>query len=375
MLHIQSITKRFGPQTIFENLSWHVGRGVRIGLVGPNGAGKTTLLRILAGRDLPDAGEVTAPKGTVIGYLTQEVETLEGATVLGHVLSGFGEVRELEEEIERIETELSGRPGPETLQRLTSRYGDLRHRFEALGGYRLEGEARAILGGLAFQTNDIHAPLTTLSGGWRMRAALAGHLLRRPDLLLLDEPTNHLDLESLAWLEKFLDEYEGSIVIVSHDRFFLNRVVDGIAELEGGRLSLFAGDYDDYLEEKQAREESLLAAKKNQDRQIEQTQRFIERFRYKATKARQVQSRIKSLEKIDRIRIHRGPKSIRFSFPQPQRSGAETIRGEGIRKSFGEKVVYDGVDFVARRGERIALVGPNGSGKSTLLKILAGVLE
>ena len=374
MLHVRALSKRFGPQTIFESLSWHIGTGVRIGLVGPNGAGKTTLLRILAGQESPDAGEVSLPKGARIGYLPQEVETLVGSTVLGHVLSGFGEVREIEEEIERIENALAARPAAEELSRLTSRYGDLRHRFEALGGYRLEGEARAILGGLGFPNEQVHAPLVTLSGGWRMRAALAGHLLRRPEILLLDEPTNHLDLESMAWLEEFMDEYEGSLVVVSHDRFFLNRVVDGVAELENGRLTLSAGDYDDFQAEKESRLEALLAAKKNQDRQIAQAERFIERFRYKATKARQVQSRIKRLAKVERIQILGGPKSIRFSFPQPARSGAETIRVEAIRKAFGPKVVYHGADFAARRGDRIALLGPNGAGKSTLLKILAGVL-
>src|SRR3989442_5262865 len=332
MLHVQSITKRFGARTVFEDLSWHIGKGVRIGLVGPNGAGKTTLLRILAGVDAADSGEISFAKGSLIGYLPQEVETLEGETVLGQVLAGFGEVRSIEEEIERIEAALAARPEPERLERLTSRYGDLRHRFEALGGYRLEGEARAILGGLGFPSSEVHAPLTALSGGWRMRAALAGHLLRRPDLLLLDEPTNHLDLESLAWIEEFLDDYDGSVVIVSHDRFFLNRVVDGIADLEDGRLTLYPGSYDDFLEEKEARRASLLAAKKNQDRQIAQVERFIERFRYKATKARQVQSRIKALEKVDRIQVKRGPRTIHFAFPQPPRSGAETIRGEGIRK-------------------------------------------
>jgi ATP-binding cassette, subfamily F, member 3 len=375
VLHVRALSKRFGPQTIFDNLSWHIGVGVRIGLVGPNGAGKTTLLRILAGQESADAGEVTLPKGMRIGYLPQEVETLEGSTVLGHVLSGFGEVRDIEEEIERIEIELASSPAPELLARLTSRYGDLRHRFEALGGYRLEGEARAILGGLGFPNEQVHAPLVTLSGGWRMRAALAGHLLRRPEVLLLDEPTNHLDLESMGWLEEFMDDYDGSLVVVSHDRFFLNRVVDGVAELENARLTLFAGDYDDYMVEKEARREALLNAKKNQDRQIAQEERFIERFRYKATKARQVQSRIKRIEKIERIKIQGGPKSIHFAFPQPGRSGAETIRIEGVRKAFGDKVVYDGADFVARRGERIALLGPNGAGKSTLLKILAGILE
>ena len=364
MLHIHGITRRFGPRTVFENLSWHIGQGMRIGLVGPNGAGKTTLLRILAGADAPDAGDISLAKGTLIGYLPQEVETLEGGTVLGQVLSGFVELRSIEEEIERIEERLAQSPNAQETDRLTARYGDLRHRFEALGGYGLEGQARSILGGLGFATGALHAPLDTLSGGWRMRAALAGHLLRKPDLLLLDEPTNHLDLE----------EYEGSVVIVSHDRFFLNRVVDGIAELEDGRLALYPGDYDDYLEDKEARRESLLAAKKQQDRQIAQVERFIERFRYKATKARQVQSRVKALEKVERIRVHRGPRTIHFAFPQPPRSGAETIRVEGLRKAYGEKIVYAGADFVARRGDRIGLVGPNGAGKTTLLKILAGTL-
>jgi ATP-binding cassette subfamily F protein 3 len=262
----------------------------------------------------------------------------------------------------------------EASEELMERYGDLQHQFEVLGGYHLESRAKAILGGLSFAPDDFHAPLANLSGGWRMRVALGRLLLQSPDLLLLDEPTNHLDLESLQWLEDFLAAYEGTVVIISHDRYFLNRVVDRIAELELGRFSLYVGDYDDYQAQKLARQEQLVAAQKSQAEQIEKMERFIRKFRYKATKARQVQSRIKQLDKIERVEVIRAPKRIHFRLPQPGRSG--TVVGElrKVHKAYGDTVVYRGVDFRLLRGDRIALVGPNGAGKSTILKIIAGVL-
>jgi ATP-binding cassette subfamily F protein 3 len=276
VLHINSLSKRFGHQTIFEDLSWHIGLGVRIGLVGPNGAGKTTLLRILSGIESPDSGGVSLPKGMRIGYLPQEVETLEGSTVLGHALSGFGEVREIEEEIERIENALASRPGDDELARLTSRYGDLRHRFEALGGYRIEGEARVILGGLGFGNDQLHAPLTTLSGGWRMRAPWRAICCRRPEILLLDEPTNH-PRPRVDGLARNVHGRVRRQPRRGQPRPILPEPRRGRRRGARARApDALRGDYDDYQVEKESRREALLAAKKNQERQIAQTERFIE---------------------------------------------------------------------------------------------------
>jgi ATP-binding cassette subfamily F protein 3 len=254
------------------------------------------------------------------------------------------------------------------------RYGDLQHQYEARGGYHLETRAKAILGGLGFTAEDFFKPLVTFSGGWRMRAALGRLLLQAPDLLLLDEPTNHLDLESLQWLEEFLAAYEGTVVIISHDRYFLNRVVDRIAELELGRFTLYVGDYDDYQAQKLARQEQIQAAQRTQAEQIEKMERFIQKFRYKATKARQVQSRIKLLDRMERVEVIRAPKRIHFRFPQPARSGATACELRRVRKAYGDNLVYAGIDLRLLRGDRVALVGVNGAGKSTLLKIVAGVL-
>src|SRR6266508_1354127 len=257
---------------------------------------------------------------------------------------------------------------------LTERYGEVQHRFEALGGYRLEAEAKIILGGLGFASADAHRSLGEFSGGWRMRAALARLLLLRPDLLLLDEPTNHLDLESLAWLEGFLSSYAGSVVVVSHDRYFLNRMVTSIAEMADGAVTLYMGDYDHYLVEREARHALLEARQRNQAKRVAEIERFIDRFRYQATKARQVQSRVKMLEKVERIEVSASARRIHFAFPQPPRTGRVVARLSGVHKSYGDNVVYAGVDFAVERGERVALVGVNGAGKSTLLKVLAGVL-
>jgi len=359
---------------VFRDLTWHITRGQRVGLVGPNGAGKTTLCRILMGEMDVDSGQVRRAKSTTIGYLPQEIAPAGDGSVLGHLLAGFPEVQRLEAEMELLATEMAEVENGAS-EDLMDRYGDFQHQYESLGGYHLEARAKAILGGLAFSPTEAHDPLAKLSGGWRMRVALGRLLLQSPDLLLLDEPTNHLDLESLQWLEDFLGAYEGTVVIISHDRYFLNRVVDRIAELELGCFTLYVGDYDDYQAQKLLRQEQLEAAQKSQADQIEKMERFIRKFRYKATKARQVQSRIKQLDKIERVEMIRAPKRIHFRFPQPGRSGTVVSELKRVHKAYGETVVYRGVDFRLLRGDRVALVGPNGAGKSTLLKIVAGVLS
>ncbi|HWU41643.1 MAG TPA: ABC-F family ATP-binding cassette domain-containing protein [Candidatus Acidoferrum sp.] len=373
MIQIEDISKSFGGQVLFRNLTWHITRGQRIGLVGPNGAGKTTLCRILTGGMEVDAGQVRRAKVATIGYLPQEIASAGDGTVLGHLLAGFPQVQRLEEEMELLAAEMAESDGGGS-EELTHRYGELQHQYETLGGYTLEAKAKAILGGLGFGSDDFFKPLGTFSGGWRMRVALGRLLFQAPDLLLLDEPTNHLDLESLQWLEDFLGAYEGTVVIISHDRYFLNRVVDRIAELELGRFALYVGDYDDYQAEKLARQEQIQAAQRTQAEQIEKMERFIRKFRYKATKARQVQSRIKMLDRMERVEMIRAPKRIHFRFPQPPRSGTSVCDLRKIRKAYGDNVVYAGVDFRLLRGDRVALVGVNGAGKSTLLKIAAGVL-
>jgi ATP-binding cassette subfamily F protein 3 len=371
MIALDDIGKSYGGQELLRGMSWRIGRGERIGLVGPNGAGKTTLCRILAGVEEPDTGRVHRDTGVTVGYLPQEVTGGADRTVLAEALSGFDEVWRLEAQLESLAVRMAG-PGAEP--GLTEAYGEIQHRFEALGGYRLEAEARIILDGLGFGADAIHRPLAEFSGGWRMRAALARLLLLRPDLLLLDEPTNHLDLESLAWLESFLAAYDGSVVIVSHDRYFLNRMVTAIAELAGGGVTLYHGDYDHFLLEREARQALREAQARNQAKRVAEIERFIERFRYKASKARQVQSRVKMLDRMERIETEQAARRIHFAFPQPPRTGRLVARLAGVRKAYGDNVVYAGIDFQVERGERVALVGVNGAGKSTLLKILAGAL-
>jgi ATP-binding cassette subfamily F protein 3 len=372
VIALEAVSKGYGGQDLLRGCSWRVGRGERIGLVGPNGAGKTTLCRILAGVEEPDEGRVHLDSGVTVGYLPQEVAGGVDRTVLAEALSGFDQVWELEAELERLADAMAR---PDADPGLTERYGEVQHRFEALGGYRLEAAAKMILGGLGFALAELHRPLGEFSGGWRMRAALARLLLLRPDLLLLDEPTNHLDLESLGWLENFLASYAGSVVIVSHDRYFLNRMVTSIADLAAGEVEVYPGDYDHFLVEREARRALTEARARNQAKRIEEIERFIDRFRYQATKARQVQSRIKMLEKVERIEVDGDSRRIHFKFPQPPRTGRIVIRLDGVRKAYGDNVVYAGVNFVAERAERIALVGVNGAGKSTLLKMLAGVLS
>jgi ATP-binding cassette, subfamily F, member 3 len=373
MIQIESVAKAYAGQPVLRDLSWRIPDRERIGLVGPNGAGKTTVCRLLAGVEEPDEGRIVRPRETTVGYLPQEAAGHPEGSVLAEVLAGFAEVWQVEREMEDVAARLAKAAGDESAA-LTARYGDLQHRFEALGGYRLETEARTILTGLGFKPSEFTRQLAEFSGGWRMRAMLAGLLLQRPSLLLLDEPTNHLDIESLEWLESFLVDYEGTVVIVSHDRYFLNRMVTSIAELAPTGLTVYPGDYDEYLVQRQARRELLEAQARNQAKRIAEIERFIDRFRYQASKARQVQSRVKMLDRIDRVVVEDEARVIRFSFPQPPRTGRRVATLKGIHKAYGDNVVYAGVDLEVERGAKIALVGPNGAGKSTLLRMLAGAL-
>ena len=375
MVHLDRIAKQFGPQVVFRDLTWRIPKGARFGLVGPNGAGKTTLLRILAGEEAADGGEVHRSGGLTVGYLPQEVESIREGTVLRVVLEGAAEIGKVEHRLRHLEAELAAVvPGDPRGEALTATYGDLRHRFEVLGGDHVEAKARAILTGLGVEQARFSEPLALLSGGWRMRVVLARLLLGAPDLLLLDEPTNHLDLEAIDWLEGFLADFEGAFVVVSHDRYFLNRMVRAVAELSQAGLTVWPGTYDDYLEAKEVADAARDKAARLQAKEIARVERFIERFRYKATKARQVQARVKALEKVERIETESARKTIRFGFPPAPRSGDIVARVEHATKAFGPRLIYSDANLTLRRGDRLALVGPNGAGKTTLLNLLDGRL-
>jgi ATP-binding cassette subfamily F protein 3 len=375
MITFNHVQKQFGSKVLFKDCSLQIGVRDRVGLIGPNGSGKTTLFRMILGEESIDEGEILIAKGVKIGYLPQEVISFRGNPVLDEVLKSLTNIASLQDKMKILEEELSSIEDPKKQERLAKEYGKLQERYTLLGGYGLEAEAKRILQGLGFKERDFSRATDELSGGWLMRIALAKILLQSPDLLLLDEPTNHLDLASLIWLEEFLINYPGAMMIVSHDRVFLNHLIDRIAEIEAQKIDLYYGDYDHYLEEKESRRKILEATYKTQQRKIEQTERFIERFRAKNTKSSQVQSRIKMLEKIERIEVPEKKKEIRFHFPTPKRSGHKVVEVKNLHKSYGEIVVYQGIDLHLYRGDKVALIGPNGAGKSTLLKILAGVLD
>ncbi len=375
LITIAGVAKSHAAQHLFSDVDLQISAGRRIAIVGANGTGKTTLLELITGEQDVDAGTITRARDTVIGYLRQEVAQSRGRSVLAEVLAGAGELSGIGRRMRHIETELSDATEEAELNELMEEYGRLQHRFETLGGYSLDAEARRILAGLGFAQADMERPVDEFSGGWMMRIALARLLLANPDVLLLDEPTNHLDLASVEWLQDFLATYAGAIVLVSHDRDFINAVANRVVELANHRATEYVGDYADFVEQRTEREASLAAQARNQQKKVAETEAFIERFRYKATKARQVQSRIKALERMDRVDApKRSRRSVKFRFPAPPRSGRTVITLRDIRKAYGDNVVYDGLDFTLERGQKVALIGPNGAGKSTLLKMLAGVL-
>jgi ATP-binding cassette subfamily F protein 3 len=377
LLRLEGVARSFGGRTLFRDVALTIHSNDRIGLVGPNGAGKTTLLNIASGREVPDSGRVAVPRGVRVAMLRQEIDPDRTCSVRSEVAAAFSELAALERNLRELERQMEelAHSGREIPSDLADRYGDCRTRFELGGGFERESRVERMLGGLGFDDERIERPLNSFSGGWLMRVELAKLLLSSPDVLLLDEPTNHLDLPSIQWFEETLAEYPGAVVIISHDRTFLRRHVNRVAELEGAGLTVFDGGFDRYVEQKALRREELLANKRSQDRKIVATERFIERFRAKNTKAKQVQSRIKALNKLERVELNEERISkMRLAIPPVARSGRAVLSLEGIRKSYGDTVVYEGVDLSIERGNRVALVGPNGAGKSTLLRIAAGVL-
>ena len=375
MLSLNHISLSFGGRKLLDNISFLINPGERIGLVGPNGAGKSTLLKIIAGWTEPNGGNIEHSKGETIGYLPQDgVDPDPKKTVLEEVESAFDALISLEQEVKHLQQKLATiKTDTDAYQKTLTKYGELQSKLEQSGAYTLQADIEKVLMGLGFETNDFGRSTTEFSGGWLMRIALAKLLLKKPTYLLLDEPTNHLDIESLQWIEQFLDSYEGAIIIVSHDKSFLNRVTGRTLWLDNGDIQDYAGNYS-YFEEKHAeRMEHLRQAYKNQQREIKQIEEFVDRFRYKASKAKQVQSRIKQLEKMDVIELNEQDEEISFQFPEPERSGVVNMRLENICKSYDDIQVFDGLSYTIGRGDKMAIVGPNGAGKSTLVRILAGI--
>jgi len=372
MISFSNINKQYGKQLIFVEASFQLNPGERVGLVGPNGAGKTTLFRMVVGEETADEGEISVPKKLSIGYFRQDVEEMKGRSVIDEAIAGSGRVGDLHHELEDLHRSMEDPEQADNMDRILERFGHVQEEYEHLGGYALEAQAREVLHGLGFKDDQIDGDVGALSGGWKMRVALARVLLGRPDVLLMDEPTNHLDLESIIWLEQFLKSYQGSLLMTSHDREFMNRVVSKIAEIDSGEIVTYSGNYDFYERERAIRETNQQAAFARQQAMLAKEQRFIDRFRTHAAKAAQVQSRIKALDKIDKVELPKKRQVVRFTFRVPPRSGDQVAVIEDLHKRYGSRVIYEGFNLVIRRGERWSVMGKNGAGKTTLLKMIAG---
>ncbi|MBN9457241.1 MAG: ABC-F family ATP-binding cassette domain-containing protein [Bosea sp.] len=375
MIRLESISKQNGKQIVFIEASAALQKGEKIGLVGPNGAGKTTLFRLITGEEAPDEGQVSIDRGTTIGYFSQDVGEMAGMSVVSAVMDGAGPVSSVAAELAMLEAAMADPDRADEMEEIVARYGEVQGRFEDLDGYALDGRAREVLAGLGFSPAMMEGDVGTLSGGWKMRVALARILLMAPDAMLLDEPSNHLDIESLIWLEEFLKGYEGALLMTSHDRSFMNRIVGKIVEIDGGALTTYSGDYEFYQQQRALSEKQQQAQFERQQAMLAKEIAFIERFKARASHAAQVQSRVKKLDKIERVEPPKRRQTVKFEFQPAPRSGDDVADLKGVAKRYGEKVIYDGFDFQIRRRERWCVMGVNGAGKSTLLKLVTGTSE
>jgi ATPase subunit of ABC transporter with duplicated ATPase domains len=375
VIHIDAISKQHGKQLLFIEASAAVFRGEKVGLVGPNGAGKTTIFRMIKGEEVPDEGQVRVDKAMTLGYFSQDVGEMGGQSVVAEAMDGAGPVSKVAAELRALEAALADPERAHEMEALCDRFGAVQTRFEELGGYALDARAREILAGLGFDPEVVDGDVGKLSGGWKMRVALARILLMRPDALLLDEPTNHLDLESILWLEKYLRDFPGVVIMTSHDRVFLNRLVTKILEIDGGVLTTYGGNYDFYEAQRALNEAQMQAQYERQQAMLAKEIRFIERFKAQAGRAAQVQSRVKKLDKIEKVEPPRRRKALTFDFRPAPRSGNDVVKVSGVDKAYGKKVVYRGLDLMIRRKERWCVLGENGAGKTTLLKMVAGTTQ
>jgi ATPase subunit of ABC transporter with duplicated ATPase domains len=375
VIRLDQISKQHGPQILFVDASAAIFRGEKIGLVGPNGAGKSTVFRMIMRDESPDDGQISVERGITIGYFSQDVGEMAGRPVVAEVMAGAGPVSEVAAELKTLEDALADPANGDKMEALLERFGTVQARFDDLGGYALEAKAREILAGLGFAQEVMDGDVANLSGGWKMRVALARILLMRPDAMLLDEPSNHLDLESLIWLENFLKGFDGALLMTSHDREFMNRIVGRVIEIDGGVLTSYSGNLEFYERQRTQNEAQAQAAFERQQAMLAKEMRFIERFKAQAAKAAQVQSRVKKLDKIEKLEPPKRRKALDFEFPPCPRSGEDVVRIERMHKAYGTKVIYDGLDLSIRRRERWAVMGVNGAGKSTLLKLIAGATD